>query len=128
MNRQQKKRIREWVNALRSGKYKQGRSYLRNNADEYCCLGVACDIYDPKRWEKAASRWMYLEGSSQNDVTLPEEVRDWLGLDPETDDPRVRYRGRTLGLTILNDGSTDLGIQPHTFAEIADLIEAEFLS
>ncbi len=28
------------VAALRSGKYKQGRIYLRNTEDEYCCLGV----------------------------------------------------------------------------------------
>lgn len=32
------------VAALRSGKYKQGKEMLRPSEDEYCCLGVACDI------------------------------------------------------------------------------------
>ena len=39
---------RNWVRALRSGKFKQGRSSLRhttsNDEVEYCCLGVACEI------------------------------------------------------------------------------------
>ena len=32
----------KWINALRSGKYKQGQSDLYNeNKDTFCCLGVA---------------------------------------------------------------------------------------
>lgn len=34
----------KWVAALRSGKYKQGRQYLRTFEDNYCCLGVLCEI------------------------------------------------------------------------------------
>ena len=34
----------KWVNALRSGKYKQGRILFRNINNEYCCLGVLCDV------------------------------------------------------------------------------------
>jgi hypothetical protein len=34
---------KKWVAALRSGKYKQGRKFLRYK-DEYCCLGVACEL------------------------------------------------------------------------------------
>lgn len=33
-----------WVAALRSGRYKQGRSRLRKKDDTFCCLGVACDL------------------------------------------------------------------------------------
>lgn len=33
-----------WVAALRSGKYKQGRTTLKNRDSEFCCLGVLCDI------------------------------------------------------------------------------------
>ena len=33
----------KWVEALRSGKYKQGRQYL-NQDGKYCCLGVACEV------------------------------------------------------------------------------------
>ena len=36
-------RQQEWIAALRSGKYEQGRMYL-NLGGKFCCLGVACDI------------------------------------------------------------------------------------
>lgn len=38
------KRLKEWVAALKSGKYIQGKGYLRSGDNKYCCLGVACDI------------------------------------------------------------------------------------
>lgn len=41
---------RKWVKALRSGEYKQGHWQLKNR-DEYCCLGVLCDIYQAGHWE-----------------------------------------------------------------------------
>lgn len=34
----------KWVEALRSGKYKQGKYWLRSSKDEFCCLGVLCDV------------------------------------------------------------------------------------
>lgn len=34
---------RRWVEALRSGKYEQGKSNLFKN-DKFCCLGVACVV------------------------------------------------------------------------------------
>lgn len=37
---------RKWVDALRSGKYRQGVGVLKNANEEYCCLGVLCDILD----------------------------------------------------------------------------------
>ena len=40
----QKQRIKRFVKALRSGKYKQTTGKLQN-ANSYCCLGVACDLY-----------------------------------------------------------------------------------
>lgn len=38
---------RQWVNALRSGKYIQGEGKLKQKMDDgvvYCCLGVLCEI------------------------------------------------------------------------------------
>lgn len=32
-----------WLDALRSGDYKQNYCYLKSE-DGYCCLGVACDL------------------------------------------------------------------------------------
>lgn len=34
----------KWIAALRSGKYKQGRGQLRSLNNNYCCLGVLCDV------------------------------------------------------------------------------------
>jgi hypothetical protein len=43
---------KEWVAALRSGKYPQGTGALRSKDDHYCCLGVAAalrpDLAEPK--------------------------------------------------------------------------------
>lgn len=47
---------RRWIEALRSGQYKQGRAALRrppygkDTQDTYCCLGVLCDIIEPNSW------------------------------------------------------------------------------
>lgn len=35
---------RKWVKALRSGRYKQGSSALKNDKGEFCCLGVLCNV------------------------------------------------------------------------------------
>lgn len=35
---------KEWVSALRSGKFLQGSDNLRSVDNEYCCLGVLCEI------------------------------------------------------------------------------------
>lgn len=50
-----KRELRDkWCEALRSGKYLQGRGALRvvtaEGVDSYCCLGVLCDLVDPAGW------------------------------------------------------------------------------
>ena len=45
----------KWIRALRSGKYRQARMALRcvrRDGPTYCCLGVLCNVIDPKGWEK----------------------------------------------------------------------------
>lgn len=39
----------KWVEALRSGKYRQSSGYLQHG-DGFCCLGVLCDVIDPNSW------------------------------------------------------------------------------
>lgn len=34
----------EWLEALKSGRYKQGETQLKSQ-DKHCCLGVLCDIH-----------------------------------------------------------------------------------
>jgi hypothetical protein len=36
--------LNHWIEALESGKYKKGSNFLRSSNDEYCCLGVLCEI------------------------------------------------------------------------------------
>lgn len=64
---------RKWLDALRSGKYTQTKQVLRDE-DGFCCLGVACDIYDSSLWEGGT----YMG----NDIDLHPEVNDAYGLIP----------------------------------------------
>jgi hypothetical protein len=107
-----------WVEALRSGDYAQTTGVLRDESG-YCCLGVACEIavqhgvIEPPQGHKAvAGRIFYnFDGS---DATLPDSVREWLGL--WADDGSIYNDGESL--TKMNDNGK-------TFAEIAAVIEDE---
>lgn len=52
-----KKDIQKWIDALRSGLYKQGRGHLQTKKG-YCCLGVACDIFIPKERQIRDAQWL----------------------------------------------------------------------
>lgn len=59
-----KRSIREkWLNALRSGEYKQGHENLRRD-DTYCCLGVLCDL-DGAKWESLGRGLYRSEGDGR---------------------------------------------------------------
>ena len=67
-----------WINALRSGNYRQTKYYL-NNSEGYCCLGVACEIF---KNELNLKKTEYKEYTNYNDLTssLPLEVDRYLKL------------------------------------------------
>lgn len=50
------KRVKKWIEALESGEYEKGKGALRasgapvDHSLTYCCLGVACDIWNPHEW------------------------------------------------------------------------------
>lgn len=91
-----------WIEALRSGKYKQGLGQLRNHDDEFCCLGVLCDISGLGVWTK--TRFSYQTPSDDQKWYLPSEVSNWAKI------------GETITLIGLNDGGKD-------FNHIASYIE-----
>lgn len=65
---------RLWVEALRSGEYEQGRTWLREN-DRYCCLGVACELY---RKHTGIGRWesnCFDSGSGAKSQYVSDEVK-----------------------------------------------------
>jgi hypothetical protein len=96
----------KWLEALRSGKYKQAEGRLKVN-DTFCCLGVLCDISGLSKWDGD----YYLNCVS----VLPDEVAEWSGLGDKS--PNVKEAsGRNRSLAGLNDDG-------NSFKEIADLIE-----
>lgn len=70
---------RKWLEALRSGRYKQGRFALKRG-DEYCCLGILCEVgglreIPPKdRWEDKSTFQSW--GNFNSALVLPRSFRD----------------------------------------------------
>jgi len=75
--------LKKWIDALRSGDYKQGMYKLRSRAEEYCCLGVACDVYANEHDDEEVSSWRIRNNQSWEFGSftniLPEEVASWMG-------------------------------------------------
>lgn len=107
-----------WVLALKSGEYCQTSEELQN-CNGYCCLGVACTLYEQVTGDKLPLNrgGFYNEGELQGDFDC---VRRWLGL--RTGDGSFEYSDRRWpanSLVSLNDGYNC------NFAYIANVIEAE---
>jgi len=103
---------KKWVKALRSGKYTQGKDYLKSE-DGHCCLGVLCELAReeiPLRIEKLS------EGTYFDDemTVLPSNVKVWAGMRSSVGNflPEVGLKS----LAEKNDAGA-------TFKEIADIIE-----
>jgi hypothetical protein len=112
--------IKEWVAALRSGKYKQGKNYLRRG-NKFCCLGVLCELAVKAKVTEATESGM---GSSiimygQSSSVLPAKVKKWAGLVNESGVFKFKSNETALNsLAALNDSGK-------SFAEIADVIESK---
>lgn len=131
----------KWLDALRSGDYTQGRSFLAvKNEDtdqfDFCCLGVLCDLavnegviappievdaYENDPWNDAA--WVKgFETTDQYTVlthgletrTLPAKVRKWAGF--TTDNPAYVKDFETCG----KEGCECGGPQMHSLASEND--------
>lgn len=89
----------KWVEALRSGKYQQGRMALKNG-DNFCCLGVLCDLYDSSGWTPGGR-------FQDRGWEPPQSVRLW-----------ADFAESFKGLIKMNDE------EELSFPEIADYIEA----
>jgi hypothetical protein len=136
-----------WLEALRSGGYKQARGQLKVasiDGDRFCCLGVLCDLAAQEGliywvWEtgeEAPSAVVAANPSLKTQTVLPWVVIDWaFDGDEWSADPRVDAAGSRYCLSILNDSGTDEGPasaenfppsrRPWTFEEIANAIEEQ---
>ena len=106
-------RQREWIEALRSGKYEQGRMYL-NLGGKFCCLGVACDISkEALQLNVGVSKLRNgKEVNSYNDIngSLSSEVIKYFSFVMKEEEGLNR-------LTYMNDSVGK------TFEQIADIVE-----
>lgn len=96
----------KWIDALRSGKYKQGKSYLKTKDGKYCCLGVLCEIVGVPHTPDGRGFKFYFEDANRSSDALPHP--GFCGLKPEAQND----------LTFMNDEENK------SFNEIADWIEA----
>lgn len=98
---------RKWVDALRSGKYKQCRLSLRNHqTNSYCCLGVLNQVAQDNGVQDAWDAGV---------VTASVASSRWVGL-YETGATYGEQKWHSL-LSHNDDGMS--------FSEIADIIESE---
>lgn len=110
---EQKANRAKLVAALRSGKYVQGKAALRTLNDEFCCLGVACDVVGAK-WEWSTKSWGRTRYSIEDcHNILPDWVRVAFGFTSNGGEIAEQE-----SLWSRNDGGA-------TFPEIASLIESE---
>lgn len=112
-----------WLEALRSGKYTQGKAALCRNG-QFCCLGVLADIEGalvepPNGKYDTGQRVVLDEGGSPWSGFLPSSLQDRWGLDARTVDPID-----PLVTTTAHYAVADLNDRDHSFVEIADWIEA----
>ena len=115
----------KWIDALATATYKQGKGCLRNQKDEFCGLGVLCDIYSKEtgvEWtpsdkdiEGVIEDGMEIEGRM---ATLPKEIMEWAGL--ESFNPVVNIE--SLGMCPLTHVNDSLN---YTFPQIAELIQEQ---
>lgn len=84
----------KWIPALRSGEYEQGTGTLRTVENQFCCLGVACDliikedVFPEVDWLGNENGWNYSvpsywgskEMGYQTSAALPSQFSEWIGL------------------------------------------------
>ena len=115
-----KKTKKQWVAALRSGEYEQGTSWLRrekNGTEQFCCLGVLCDLVEPGQWRSGDGAGCWRNGSGKDaDSCLPRpSVQERFGLDKKVD--------RTGSSTTVADELACMNDDGISFADIAKWIE-----
>lgn len=103
-----------WVDALRSGEFRQGASALRRIDGGYCCLGVACAVWSRLGLVKGAFEQSMPSGSWS--FVIPDEESRYGDL--PTSIKAAALIDSTTELVSMNDG------KGKSFSQIADYIEA----
>lgn len=134
--------MQKWLDALRSGKFKQGRAFLvqRRGSGQFvhCCLGVGAEVMGCKRltYSNSDTRAGFRFKSGQKLRYPGVEFAEWLGIstrdtvkwspvlnaNQDQINSVVPPNGRYMGLSGLIPLS-NLNDEGYSFEEIADLIE-----
>lgn len=113
------KDVHGWCQALRSGKYKQGKGQL-HSIHGHCCIGVACDVFIKKKDLVLDSLGEFIYGGiASNQFKAPKWLKDI----------NIEFnRKADISLVALNDGYYDNGTHiNYSFDEIADLLELVYV-
>ena len=117
----------KWVAALRSGDYAQTKGVLHREREVneshpagYCCLGVACDLYQKEVGDleiDPTNAWVNYDGRSS---FLPNKVVNWLALRNDDGSYRItcNHEDDWDSLSTQNDNGV-------SFNMIADIIESK---
>ncbi|BAU40152.1 hypothetical protein [Ralstonia phage RSP15] len=123
----------KWLAALRSGEYKQGQEQLRDDQNNFCCLGVLCNIHAQENPDFAARQKKTTAYDGEQGL-LPKVVSKWAKLDDDNPGFNMPFsvrgtrnasygdrltfkKGESVDIAYLNDGGLN-------FRQIADVIEA----
>lgn len=108
-----------WSEALRSGKYEQGKTVLKTEDGKFCCLGVLCHVVDPDGW--ALDEFGFTAHRGIRGVPHESVVRE-AGMQLGNPSVSSKFVPYAIKLSTLND------VYHATFDYIADIIDANWES
>lgn len=115
--------VKQWVEALRSGEYKQSQGQLRTD-EGYCCLGVLSAIVKDEIggcWNRNDNtpypQWEFIIGTDVSQSLLPQEIVELVGM--QTNEGTFPWSVFDWSLIDMNDSGK-------SFEEIADVIEKHY--
>lgn len=93
----------DWVAALRSGTYEQGRGRLKTPTcqPKYCCIGVLCDVINPKAWNEYGA-WRNDNGEGELHRML-ENTRASIGLSTESHNELIKMNDERCSFEYIAD-------------------------
>jgi len=108
----------KWVKALRSGKYKQGKEYLKRE-DRYCCLGVLCELTGNKfvkmDWYDKENVYYIKKSKGNEETTLSPSIMKKVGMCSD--------KGDNYNLDSNHSSLVDMNDSGKSFKQIANYIK-----
>lgn len=121
---------KKWTDALRSGTYTQGEGQLRDQDDNFCCLGVLCQIaaqegvIPPAKVMEGWTDYTYGNPTAidQRTGVLPPSVQEWAFEDYDDSlKAQANYEDPIMGDHHASNWNDDYDAD---FQKIANLVEA----